>query len=113
MKNIFHLGDGCKNILKCCEKNLTPSECFSEQQLLISACRLYDAFANTLIVLFLQYVDHIKFCSKFRTPCRFHVVGCDMSVSILLCHIFRLVIACISFERSSEKMVSYVFDSLC
>ncbi|XP_023651354.1 TNF receptor-associated factor 2-like [Paramormyrops kingsleyae] len=27
-----------------------------------------------------KYVDHIKFCSKFRTPCRFHVVGCDMSV---------------------------------
>uniref|UniRef100_A0A6Q2Y638 TNF receptor-associated factor n=1 Tax=Esox lucius TaxID=8010 RepID=A0A6Q2Y638_ESOLU len=22
-----------------------------------------------------KYVDHIKFCSKFRTPCRFHVVG--------------------------------------
>uniref|UniRef100_A0A3B4ZBG4 TNF receptor-associated factor n=1 Tax=Stegastes partitus TaxID=144197 RepID=A0A3B4ZBG4_9TELE len=30
-----------------------------------------------------KYVDHIKFCSKFRTPCRFHVVGCDMSVSTL------------------------------
>ncbi|TMS08235.1 TNF receptor-associated factor 2 [Larimichthys crocea] len=28
----------------------------------------------------IKYVDHIKFCSKFRTPCRFHVVGCDMSV---------------------------------
>uniref|UniRef100_A0A8C8I0P5 TNF receptor-associated factor n=1 Tax=Oncorhynchus tshawytscha TaxID=74940 RepID=A0A8C8I0P5_ONCTS len=28
-----------------------------------------------------KYVDHIKFCSKFRAPCRFHVVGCDMSVS--------------------------------
>ncbi|XP_077478995.1 TNF receptor-associated factor 2-like isoform X2 [Stigmatopora argus] len=27
-----------------------------------------------------KYVDHIKFCSKFRMPCRFHVVGCDMSV---------------------------------
>uniref|UniRef100_A0A8C9U2H5 TNF receptor-associated factor n=1 Tax=Scleropages formosus TaxID=113540 RepID=A0A8C9U2H5_SCLFO len=27
-----------------------------------------------------KYMDHIKFCSKFRTPCRFHVVGCDMSV---------------------------------
>ncbi|XP_069370055.1 uncharacterized protein gramd2b [Paralichthys olivaceus] len=27
-----------------------------------------------------KYVDHIKFCSKFRTPCRFHVVGCDISV---------------------------------
>uniref|UniRef100_A0A673Y9Y9 TNF receptor-associated factor n=1 Tax=Salmo trutta TaxID=8032 RepID=A0A673Y9Y9_SALTR len=27
-----------------------------------------------------KYVDHIKFCSKFRTPCRFHVVGCDMSL---------------------------------
>ncbi|KAI1882482.1 hypothetical protein AGOR_G00251220 [Albula goreensis] len=27
-----------------------------------------------------KYVDHIKVCSKFRTPCRFHVVGCDMSV---------------------------------
>uniref|UniRef100_A0A673YA50 TNF receptor-associated factor n=1 Tax=Salmo trutta TaxID=8032 RepID=A0A673YA50_SALTR len=31
-----------------------------------------------------KYVDHIKFCSKFRTPCRFHVVGCDMSVSSFL-----------------------------
>uniref|UniRef100_A0A8D3DM11 TNF receptor-associated factor n=1 Tax=Scophthalmus maximus TaxID=52904 RepID=A0A8D3DM11_SCOMX len=31
-----------------------------------------------------KYVDHIKFCSKFRTPCRFHVVGCDMSVSSLI-----------------------------
>uniref|UniRef100_A0A4W5L7B9 TNF receptor-associated factor n=1 Tax=Hucho hucho TaxID=62062 RepID=A0A4W5L7B9_9TELE len=28
-----------------------------------------------------KYVDHIKFCSKFRTPCRFHVVGCDMSLA--------------------------------
>uniref|UniRef100_A0A8C2ADJ3 TNF receptor-associated factor n=1 Tax=Cyprinus carpio TaxID=7962 RepID=A0A8C2ADJ3_CYPCA len=28
-----------------------------------------------------KYVDHIKFCSKFRTPCRYHVVGCDLSVS--------------------------------
>ncbi|TSV94886.1 TNF receptor-associated factor 2 [Bagarius yarrelli] len=27
-----------------------------------------------------KYVDHIKLCTKFRTPCRFHVVGCDMSV---------------------------------
>ncbi|KAJ8260958.1 hypothetical protein COCON_G00166810 [Conger conger] len=27
-----------------------------------------------------KYVDHIKICSKFRTPCRFHVVGCDMLV---------------------------------
>ncbi|XP_028828688.1 TNF receptor-associated factor 2 [Denticeps clupeoides] len=27
-----------------------------------------------------KYVDHIKFCSKFRTPCRFNVVGCDMLV---------------------------------
>ncbi|KAM9810665.1 TNF receptor-associated factor 2-like [Neosynchiropus ocellatus] len=27
-----------------------------------------------------KYVDHIKFCSKFKAPCRFHVVGCDASV---------------------------------
>uniref|UniRef100_A0A9J8DK70 TNF receptor-associated factor n=2 Tax=Cyprinus carpio TaxID=7962 RepID=A0A9J8DK70_CYPCA len=27
-----------------------------------------------------KYVDHIKLCTKFRTPCRFHVVGCDMMV---------------------------------
>nr|XP_015222059.1 PREDICTED: TNF receptor-associated factor 2-like isoform X1 [Lepisosteus oculatus] len=27
-----------------------------------------------------KYVDHIKFCSKFRAPCRFHVVGCNTSV---------------------------------
>uniref|UniRef100_A0A9J8A621 TNF receptor-associated factor n=1 Tax=Cyprinus carpio carpio TaxID=630221 RepID=A0A9J8A621_CYPCA len=27
-----------------------------------------------------KYVDHIKLCTKFRTPCRFHVVGCDMTV---------------------------------
>ncbi|XP_059920355.1 TNF receptor-associated factor 2-like isoform X1 [Gadus macrocephalus] len=27
-----------------------------------------------------KYVDHIRFCSKFKAPCRFHVVGCDMSV---------------------------------
>ncbi|MEQ2259372.1 hypothetical protein XENORESO_010638, partial [Xenotaenia resolanae] len=27
-----------------------------------------------------KYVDHIKFCSKFKTPCRFHVVGCSTSV---------------------------------
>uniref|UniRef100_A0A8D0B0F1 TNF receptor-associated factor n=1 Tax=Sander lucioperca TaxID=283035 RepID=A0A8D0B0F1_SANLU len=26
-----------------------------------------------------KYVDHIKFCSKFKAPCRFHVVGCDTS----------------------------------
>uniref|UniRef100_A0A8C1PI18 TNF receptor-associated factor n=1 Tax=Cyprinus carpio TaxID=7962 RepID=A0A8C1PI18_CYPCA len=31
-----------------------------------------------------KYVDHIKFCSKFRTPCRYHVVGCDLSVSTLI-----------------------------
>uniref|UniRef100_A0AAY4BJE9 TNF receptor-associated factor n=1 Tax=Denticeps clupeoides TaxID=299321 RepID=A0AAY4BJE9_9TELE len=30
-----------------------------------------------------KYVDHIKLCTKFRAPCRFHVVGCDMSVSNL------------------------------
>uniref|UniRef100_A0A3Q2R3W6 TNF receptor-associated factor n=1 Tax=Fundulus heteroclitus TaxID=8078 RepID=A0A3Q2R3W6_FUNHE len=33
-----------------------------------------------------KYVDHIKFCSKFKTPCRFHVVGCDTSVSRYFCH---------------------------
>ncbi|XP_010764433.1 TNF receptor-associated factor 2-like, partial [Notothenia coriiceps] len=27
-----------------------------------------------------KYVDHIKFCSKFKAPCRFHLVGCDTSV---------------------------------
>uniref|UniRef100_A0A8C5AXV0 TNF receptor-associated factor n=1 Tax=Gadus morhua TaxID=8049 RepID=A0A8C5AXV0_GADMO len=27
-----------------------------------------------------KYVDHIRFCSKFKAPCRFHVVGCDMYV---------------------------------
>uniref|UniRef100_A0A3P8W1A0 TNF receptor-associated factor n=1 Tax=Cynoglossus semilaevis TaxID=244447 RepID=A0A3P8W1A0_CYNSE len=27
-----------------------------------------------------KYVDHIKFCSKFKFPCRFHVFGCDLSV---------------------------------
>ncbi|XP_061585699.1 TNF receptor-associated factor 2-like [Cololabis saira] len=27
-----------------------------------------------------KYVEHIKFCSKFKAPCRFHVVGCDTSV---------------------------------
>ncbi|KAL0979163.1 hypothetical protein UPYG_G00181520 [Umbra pygmaea] len=27
-----------------------------------------------------KYVDHIKFCSKLRAPCRFHVIGCDTSV---------------------------------
>uniref|UniRef100_A0A3P9Q329 TNF receptor-associated factor n=1 Tax=Poecilia reticulata TaxID=8081 RepID=A0A3P9Q329_POERE len=35
-----------------------------------------------------KYVDHIKLCTKFRTPCRFHVVGCDMSVSSLNIHHF-------------------------
>uniref|UniRef100_A0A672K051 TNF receptor-associated factor n=1 Tax=Sinocyclocheilus grahami TaxID=75366 RepID=A0A672K051_SINGR len=30
-----------------------------------------------------KYVDHIKLCTKFRTPCRFHVVGCDMTVGNL------------------------------
>uniref|UniRef100_A0A8C2B210 TNF receptor-associated factor n=1 Tax=Cyprinus carpio TaxID=7962 RepID=A0A8C2B210_CYPCA len=30
-----------------------------------------------------KYVDHIKLCTKFRTPCRFHVVGCDMMVGNL------------------------------
>uniref|UniRef100_A0A674PM29 TNF receptor-associated factor n=1 Tax=Takifugu rubripes TaxID=31033 RepID=A0A674PM29_TAKRU len=28
-----------------------------------------------------KYVDHIKYCSKFKSPCRFHVVGCNTSVS--------------------------------
>ncbi|XP_056890231.1 TNF receptor-associated factor 2-like isoform X2 [Takifugu flavidus] len=27
-----------------------------------------------------KYVDHIKYCSKFKSPCRFHVVGCNTSV---------------------------------
>ncbi|XP_060927989.1 TNF receptor-associated factor 2-like [Limanda limanda] len=27
-----------------------------------------------------KYVDHIKFCSKCKAPCRFHVVGCNTSV---------------------------------
>ncbi|XP_028664664.1 TNF receptor-associated factor 2-like [Erpetoichthys calabaricus] len=27
-----------------------------------------------------KYAEHIKFCSKFRAPCRFHVVGCVTSV---------------------------------
>nr|XP_046242013.1 TNF receptor-associated factor 2-like isoform X3 [Scatophagus argus] len=27
-----------------------------------------------------KYVDHIKFCSKFKAQCRFHVVGCSTSV---------------------------------
>uniref|UniRef100_A0A8C5NDP4 TNF receptor-associated factor n=1 Tax=Gouania willdenowi TaxID=441366 RepID=A0A8C5NDP4_GOUWI len=31
-----------------------------------------------------KYVDHIKFCSKFKAPCRFHVVGCDTSVKLQL-----------------------------
>uniref|UniRef100_A0A3B4XW48 TNF receptor-associated factor n=1 Tax=Seriola lalandi dorsalis TaxID=1841481 RepID=A0A3B4XW48_SERLL len=35
-----------------------------------------------------KYVDHIKFCSKFKAPCRFHVVGCDTSVSRDFCHNF-------------------------
>lgn len=37
-------------------------------------------FLSCVFFLHLQYVDHIKLCSKFRTPCRFHVVGCDMTV---------------------------------
>ncbi|XP_031426817.1 TNF receptor-associated factor 2-like isoform X1 [Clupea harengus] len=32
-----------------------------------------------------KYVDHIKLCTKFRAPCRFHVVGCDMSVCVRVC----------------------------
>uniref|UniRef100_H3CZ24 TNF receptor-associated factor n=1 Tax=Tetraodon nigroviridis TaxID=99883 RepID=H3CZ24_TETNG len=27
-----------------------------------------------------KYVDHIKYCSKFKSPCRFHVVGCNIKV---------------------------------
>lgn len=43
----------------------------------------------------LQYVDHIKFCSKFKTPCRFHVVGCDTSVSRYFCHKLLYVHDCL------------------
>lgn len=38
-------------------------------------------FFYFFICYFLQYVDHIKYCSKFKAPCRFHVVGCNTSVS--------------------------------
>uniref|UniRef100_A0A8C1CB19 TNF receptor-associated factor n=2 Tax=Cyprinus carpio TaxID=7962 RepID=A0A8C1CB19_CYPCA len=43
-----------------------------------------------------KYVDHIKFCSKFRTPCRYHVVGCDLSVSTVF----------ISIEVSMYNIIS-------
>uniref|UniRef100_A0AAV2MPI4 TNF receptor-associated factor n=1 Tax=Knipowitschia caucasica TaxID=637954 RepID=A0AAV2MPI4_KNICA len=33
-----------------------------------------------------KYVDHIKFCNKFKAPCRFHVVGCNTSVEMEKVH---------------------------
>lgn len=56
----------------------------NERHKLQLAARMLNTLIILFIVLFFQYVDHIKFCSKFRTPCRFHVVGCDMSVSSLI-----------------------------
>uniref|UniRef100_A0A3Q3KWI0 TNF receptor-associated factor n=1 Tax=Labrus bergylta TaxID=56723 RepID=A0A3Q3KWI0_9LABR len=53
-----------------------------------------------------KYVDHIKFCSKFKAPCRFHVVGCDTSVSRHLCHnlLFEHAMgAALELQLQSEK----------
>lgn len=71
-----------------------------------------------------QYVDHIKFCSKFRTPCRFHVVGCDMSVSspIVFSITNSVFEQTVSYETIGEKTSSeprrggvrrYLFSSDC
>uniref|UniRef100_A0A3Q0RST8 TNF receptor-associated factor n=1 Tax=Amphilophus citrinellus TaxID=61819 RepID=A0A3Q0RST8_AMPCI len=50
-----------------------------------------------------KYVDHIKFCSKFKAPCRFHVVGCDTSVSRHLCHNLLAMGAALELQLQSEK----------
>uniref|UniRef100_A0A672RLK5 TNF receptor-associated factor n=1 Tax=Sinocyclocheilus grahami TaxID=75366 RepID=A0A672RLK5_SINGR len=50
-----------------------------------------------------KYVDHIKFCSKFRTPCRYHVVGCDMSVSTDVFVLGVSVGAALELQLHSEK----------
>uniref|UniRef100_A0A8C4IDT6 TNF receptor-associated factor n=1 Tax=Dicentrarchus labrax TaxID=13489 RepID=A0A8C4IDT6_DICLA len=53
-----------------------------------------------------KYVDHIKFCSKFKAPCRFHVVGCDTSVSRHFCHNLLYLYAmgaALELQLQSEK----------
>lgn len=49
-------------------------------------CNIFYRSLASFIFFVLQYVDHIKYCSKFKAPCRFHVVGCDTSVSRHFCH---------------------------
>uniref|UniRef100_A0A7N6C3A0 TNF receptor-associated factor n=1 Tax=Anabas testudineus TaxID=64144 RepID=A0A7N6C3A0_ANATE len=61
-----------------------------------------------------KYVDHIKLCSKFKAPCRFHVVGCDTSVS----RYFLFIICCMcnvsleSLQPQSLEVASHKLQEL-
>lgn len=78
--------EGCakKKIPREKVRHIFPSE-FSFSMWTGMKCNgmLFAPVASVILVL--QYVDHIKFCSKFKAPCRFHVVGCDTSVSRCFC----------------------------
>uniref|UniRef100_A0AAY5JYA0 TNF receptor-associated factor n=1 Tax=Esox lucius TaxID=8010 RepID=A0AAY5JYA0_ESOLU len=64
----------CKELMRSNElERHSEREC-PERTLNCKYCKEPFHFKN------IKYVDHIKFCSKFRAPCRFHVVGCDTSV---------------------------------
>uniref|UniRef100_A0A672RM68 TNF receptor-associated factor n=1 Tax=Sinocyclocheilus grahami TaxID=75366 RepID=A0A672RM68_SINGR len=65
----------CKELIRLNEKERHNERECPERTLNCKYCKEPFHFKN------IKYVDHIKFCSKFRTPCRYHVVGCDMSVS--------------------------------
>ncbi|GLD51726.1 TNF receptor-associated factor 2 [Lates japonicus] len=59
-----------------------------------------------------KYVDHIKFCSKFRTPCRFHVVGCDMSVRQLERTVGLKDLTVAEMEGRLREMSATTFDGI-
>ncbi|XP_028989630.1 TNF receptor-associated factor 2-like isoform X1 [Betta splendens] len=76
-----------------------------------------------------KYVDHIKLCSKFKAPCRFHVVGCDTSVekekiheherqcsyehlNLLLHFIMGIKVSLESLQPQSLEMASHKLQEL-
>uniref|UniRef100_A0A672RM02 TNF receptor-associated factor n=1 Tax=Sinocyclocheilus grahami TaxID=75366 RepID=A0A672RM02_SINGR len=73
----------CKELIRLNEKERHNERECPERTLNCKYCKEPFHFKNIKVSepMMRSYVDHIKFCSKFRTPCRYHVVGCDMSVS--------------------------------
>ncbi|KAG7234231.1 hypothetical protein INR49_005479 [Caranx melampygus] len=64
----------CKELMRANEQERHNERECPERTLNCKYCKEPFLLKN------IKYVDHIKFCSKFKAPCRFHVVGCDTSV---------------------------------